>query len=175
MRKDTQWRVANAVGFQAFWFACILGQSQWLALPLALLLIHLTLVSSKRRELLIVGICIGVGLLSDSILTLVGLFIFQPEQMQLGLIPVWLVLLWAGLGATFLHSFSALFNRPGLMIMVFTLLAPVSYFAGERLGAVSLAWPIWQSYLGIALTWLVASSVIIFAFRFFDNKQWITK
>ncbi|MBT0586685.1 DUF2878 domain-containing protein [Alteromonas oceanisediminis] len=157
MQKLVKWRIANALGFQAIWFACIFGQTQWLVIPLLLLAVHFVCVPDKRNEIKIVGLTVFLGVISDSLLTYVGLFEFNGQQILAGFIPVWLIVLWAGLGATLLHSFSAVFHRPVLMPLIFSTLAPVSYFAGERLGAVSIEWPLIPSYLTMAGVWLVVS------------------
>lgn len=126
--------VINAVGFQLCWFACVLGGSA-IALPtVALFLIwHRTLARTHEWRL-IAGITLA-GTALDSIWLNTGVLAFS--EYDLPVIPLWLALLWAAFAATLLHSLQWLSRRPLLLAAGSAISAPVSYFAGDRVGVLS--------------------------------------
>ncbi len=130
----------NIVWYQALWFTAILGQTtyEWaLALLLAL---HLLLVPNWRSEVKVMLACGLVGITADSTLTQFGVYMFAPTPSLLGLplpIPFWLMTIWVGFAGTLLHSFSFFMTRPVLGTLIVAAIAPFSYMAGVRFGAVS--------------------------------------
>jgi FtsH-binding integral membrane protein len=94
-------RVANAVLFQVGWLACVIGgNSLWLLLALAVLVIHLGWISSWAAEGRLILSVVIVGTAVDSLLRAAGVFEFQDLS---PLIPLWLMLLWALLATTLRH------------------------------------------------------------------------
>jgi len=132
--------LVNIVWYQTLWFTAILGQTtyEW---ALALLLgLHLFLVPNWRSELKVMLACGLVGITADSTLTSLGVYMFTPTPSLLGLplsIPFWLMTIWIGFAGTLLHSFSFFMTRPIVGTLIVAALAPFSYMAGVRLGAVS--------------------------------------
>lgn len=101
--------LANAALFQCGWFACVLGgDSPWLLVAVAVLIIHLLWISSAAEDgVLIIGVTLA-GTLLDTLLRSLGVFHFSEPG---PLIPFWLMLLWALL-ATTLHHCLAWSARP---------------------------------------------------------------
>jgi len=94
-------RLTNAVLFQVGWLACVLGgDSLWLLLALAVLVIHLGWISSWAEEGRLILSVVLVGTAVDSLLRVAGVFEFQDLS---PLIPLWLMLLWALLATTLRH------------------------------------------------------------------------
>ena len=52
--------------------------------------------------------------------------------------PLWIVILWAAIGFTACHSLRFFSQRPMLGGLFAAVAAPISYFAGQRLGAAVL-------------------------------------
>ena len=131
--------VINLVGFQIIWWLMILYQDQYVSVGLLLLIGHLMLIKEHRCEsvtLLVVGF---IGTLVDSALTLAGVFSFTQNS-AVGVIvpiPLWLITLWFGFAATLRHSMSYLSQRLWLAALFGGIGGPLSYVAGERLGAVN--------------------------------------
>ncbi len=87
--------------FQIGWLACVLGgNSLWLLLALAVLVIHLRWISSWAEEGRLILSVVIVGTAVDSVLRGLGVFEFQDLS---PLIPLWLMLLWALLATTLRH------------------------------------------------------------------------
>lgn len=126
----------NFVGYQASWFACVLGGNEW-AIPVVFsyLAWHL-LIAQEGEWRLILAISAG-GILLDNLWYQLGFTQF-PAGTAFDFIPVWLVLLWLGFSATLLHSMNFFFRRPWLIALFASFGAPLSYFAGTRFDAISM-------------------------------------
>ncbi|MEK9713337.1 MAG: DUF2878 domain-containing protein [Thalassolituus sp.] len=149
----TQLRLINALAFQACWFACVIGGNLWGAITVGLFFAWHQRVSSRFEWLLIVVIA-GAGSALDTLWYQLGLIGF-PDY-ELVVIPVWLFLLWLAFAATLLHSLDYLFSRPIFIALASAIAAPISYYAGHRLGALETDT---QGLLTIALSWAVLMGV----------------
>lgn len=142
----TQKPWVNFIGFQFYWWSCILLQNHAVVICLTLLIIHLYFHQTPQQEaksLLMLGV---MGFTVDCILALFDWFQFNHSPSYLP--PVWLLFLWLGF-ATNVTTLSSLFKSNWLIITVAGgLLAPLSYLAAAKLGAV-----IFPS--GMFTTWLV--------------------
>lgn len=131
--------IINAVWYQALWFTAILSQTTYEWTLALLLLLHLFLVPNWRTELKVMLACGLVGITADSILTQFGIYVFAPDPSLAGVplpIPFWLMAIWIGFSGTLLHSFSFFMTRPIIGTLIVASVAPFSYMAGVRFGAV---------------------------------------
>lgn len=167
---STKRRIVNAVGFQFIWFACVLGRNSLLLIPIILIILHLVFVDRRKQESTVLLCAAAVGVFTDTSLTLLGLYQFNQNDIMLGLIPAWLALLWVGLGATLRHSFDYLFQRPLLFPLACGLLAPISYFGGERLGAVELQWQAPPAYFTMAFAWAFAAFALQWSVNWLNDR-----
>jgi hypothetical protein len=144
-------RLLNAALFQIGWLACVLGgNSLWLLLALAALVIHLGWTSSWAAEGRLVLSVVIVGTAVDSLLRAAGVFEFQDPA---PLIPLWLMLLWALLATTLRHclQWSA---RPWWLASVLGAVGgAVSYYGGGRLAGVQFPYGELPTLMGIGLLW----------------------
>jgi len=137
----------NALGFQACWFSCVLGGSLWgLIAVLLFLSVHLRL--AKQKEWWLIAAIVVIGSSADTVFYHLGWLGFPGHEGNI--IPAWLFLLWVAFSATLLHSLSFFFQRPLWIAGVSALAAPVSYFAGSSLGALSVSG---TGLVAIALFW----------------------
>lgn len=133
--------LCNALLFQGAWFACVLGgaagSSAWGAALVTGLAGFACLREHWRSDLAwAVGAgTIGFGL--DSLWIAVGVLDYHGAPVA----PAWIVLLWVGVGLTLNHSLGFFAARPRLGGMLAGGTAPLSYLAGERLGAVVVPEP----------------------------------
>ena len=73
-------QIANAALFQIGWFACVIGgNSYWLLIPAAVLLIHLLWISSWAAEGKLLLWITALGVLLDSVLMHLGVFEFGTD------------------------------------------------------------------------------------------------
>ncbi|EFQ65188.1 MULTISPECIES: DUF2878 domain-containing protein [Pseudomonas] len=143
--------LANAALFQCGWFACVLGgDSPWLLVAVAVLIIHLLWISSAAEDgVLIIGVTLA-GTLLDTLLRSLGVFHFSEPG---PLIPFWLMLLWALL-ATTLHHCLAWSARPWWRAALLGAVGgPLSYYAGSQLAGVEFGYGLGPTMALLAVLW----------------------
>lgn len=143
--------IANALLFQAGWFACVLGgTSAWLLVPLAALFVHFTWISSWAAEGKLVVSVMLAGAALDSFLLQMGVFSFAGDPV---LAPLWLVLMWALLGTTLNHCLAWSAKPVWMACLLGAIAGPFSYFAGATLADVGLPLGAQASVIILALCW----------------------
>ena len=132
----------NFVLFQIGWFSCVLGgassQYYWAGVVVvaAIIAVHLTRADSIRSEVLLIAITTILGTAWDSSLMLAGLFTFTNGFVLSGMVPLWMVAMWALFATTLNVSMKWMKNRYLLAAIFGAVGGPVAYYAGHRLGAV---------------------------------------
>ncbi|VVO97853.1 DUF2878 domain-containing protein [Pseudomonas fluorescens] len=144
-------RLANALLFQLGWFACVMGgNSLWLLVALAALVIHLLWISSWVREgRLILGVVV-LGTAVDSFLRWLGVFEFKDLS---PLIPLWLMLLWALLATTLRHCLHWSARPMWRASLLGAVGGPLSYYAGGQLAGVRFPFGVLPTLIGLGLLW----------------------
>jgi Ser/Thr protein kinase RdoA (MazF antagonist) len=144
-------RVANAVLFQIGWLTCVLGgNSLWLLVALAVLVIHLCCITSWAAEGRLILSVVIVGTAVDSVLRGAGVFAFQDQS---PLIPLWLMLLWALLATTLRHCLAWSARPWWLASLLGAVGGALSYYAGGRLAGVQFPYGELPTLIGIGLLW----------------------
>ncbi|CAI8925415.1 DUF2878 domain-containing protein [Pseudomonas sp. IT-93MI4] len=144
-------RLTNAVLFQVGWLACVLGgDSLWLLLVLAVLVIHLGWISSWAEEGRLILSVVLVGTAVDSLLRAAGVFEFQDLS---PLIPLWLMLLWALLATTLRHCLQWSARPWWLASGLGAVGGAVSYYGGGQLAGVQFPYGEVPTLIGIGLLW----------------------
>lgn len=136
MKKYT---VANLILFQLLWLACVwvaggLGY-EWAAVAAMVPLVILACFGPARStDLLVAFVAAAAGLLLDNVWVAIGLLTFTGYTLA----PFWIGFLWFGVGLTLNHSMSWFRDRRLLGPLIVGLFGPITYFSGERLGAVEV-------------------------------------
>jgi len=156
-------KFVNFVGFQVGWFACVLGATRgwpWIG-PAYVLAWCAWCVRSAKRPLrtalatLLVG---ALGALVGWIELDRGWLNFVGAAPLPQLPPPWILALWLLFATTFDSSLAWVTRRAWTTALFSLIGAPLSYLAGERLGALSILEPRTNSMLGIGVLWAVAVS-----------------
>jgi hypothetical protein len=133
--------LVNAVLFQAAWFACVIGGARDVSLWGMVAVVGLAGYSlharTAGRDLVLASVAAVVGFLLETVWIRSGVLVYGGALVA----PVWIVLLWVGVGLTINHSLSMFKPRPWLGGLLAGTSAPLSYLAGERFGAVSIPDP----------------------------------
>lgn len=164
--------MVNMLLFQVGWFVCLLnGSLAALGYTLCVLLLHSIFMQHSWREWYLFGAMALTGTLWDGLLSSLGLIQFLPAGVILlppiALAPVWLVCLWVLFATTVNHSLYWLSAYPRVAILLAATVAPISYYAGVKLGAAHLSPPPWRGLLAIALGWgFVVPWALIFCRRY---------
>ena len=154
----------NLALYQVGWFACVLGAASghaWAGAGLALVLVamHLLLVRDRRREAQLLLAAGALGLVLDSLQLNLGVFRYPSGTPWAGLAPPWIVVLWLQF-ATLLHfGLRWLAGRYRLAALLGFVGGPLSFWAGERMGAIEFAAP--SAYLALACVWAAAMPTLV--------------
>jgi len=133
---------ANVVGAQIGWFACVggaaAGRPAWgAALALLLLAMHLVFAPRPAAELRLILCAVAIGMAWDSLLAATGVVQYAVGVWLPGTAPYWIGVLWALFGATLNHSLRWLRRRPLPALVFGAVGGPLSFWAGQRMGAAS--------------------------------------
>ncbi|WP_257266421.1 DUF2878 domain-containing protein [Endozoicomonas sp. ONNA2] len=147
--------IANYLLFQLGWFACVFGGNQIaLAAAVMILLIHLVWIGSWQREKQILALTFLLGCAIDSFLGNLEILKFQ-SQLDGGsrILPLWLACLWLIFATTLRHSldWTRTHKLYGAVLGFFG--GPSSYLAGSKMSDVTLAQPLWQTLMILAIIW----------------------
>ena len=142
----------NLVWYQAIWFIAVLGGELTVPVLCLMLLLHIIWVPNRAHELWFMAICAGIGVTIDSLVTLVGIMQFADNAGLLP-IPLWLVCIWLAFAGTLRHSMNLMMAHPSFAIVLGAIFAPLTYIAGERLGAVAFTYPIPHTAFVLAMCW----------------------
>lgn len=153
--------IANFIGFQAIWFTSIWFGNDLIWLALLLILAHVYWVEVKEVELTLLLGCATIGIGIDSFFTVTGVYIFTPVPQFLP-IPLWLVAIWLGFAATLRHSLRYLMNNTLWAIIAGAVAGPLSYFAGQRLGAVEFGYDIATTLIILSVTWALLFPALLY-------------
>lgn len=156
----------NVVSFQIGWFASVLGAGSgipWLG-PLivpVLLVVHLSIAPDRRAVLRTVLLVALIGCFVDSTLGYAGLLQFHDGIFHAWICPPWLVGLWCIFATTLQYSLGWLVGRWRLAGLLGGIVGPVSYLAGQQLGALRLGEPILVTVAVIAIIWVAMLPFIL--------------
>lgn len=160
----TESRKVNYALYQAGWFACILGAAWgWpvagTLIAVALTAVHLLLSRDRAGESWLIALALGLGLAVEWYQVRSGTYAFTSGVVVSWMSPPWLLMMWAQFATTFRSSLSAIMLVPRRAMVFGALGGPIAFWAGERLGAVTLAEPGWAGFVRLGLTWGAALGV----------------
>lgn len=143
----------NFVGFQCYWWSCILLQNYAIPFCLLLLALHLYFHDSPKLEIRALSLIAATGVIIDGILTFIGFYQFN-HMLPNNLPPLWLLFLWLGFATniTTLSRFKISSQWINLSL-IGAAFAPLSYIAAAKLNAVSLPYDLTISWLVLVVVW----------------------
>jgi hypothetical protein len=157
--------LVNALGFQLAWWALVASvapgwEGSALALGALMAAAHLRYSRQPRHEARLAALAFGVGLCVDTLLQ--AAHVIQFHGASLGpLSPVWLWMLWALFGLTLDASMAFLQRRHwALSAVLGGLFGPLSYYAGARMDAATLA-PTPINLAALAAAWIIALPLLV--------------
>jgi hypothetical protein len=157
-----RWIVFNVLGFQAVWWACVLGAGSgmgWMG-PLAAAVfaaVHLRFTPTPARDRRLLAAAVLLGLVLDGLLGASGLLAYAQAVGPFALAPAWILALWAGFALTLTHSM-AFFERRAIAAALFGLLGgPLAYAGAAAVaGAVTFPHGSAPALLAVAACWALA-------------------
>jgi len=165
--------VINFVAFQLGWFACVLGAANGLpwfgpAVVAAVVALHLARARRPLPELYLVAVAMALGLVADSVLLATGWLRYSVGLWMPGLAPYWIIAMWALFATTLNVSMGWMRGRPLLTVLMGAVGGPLSYLAGEKLGAIHLTQPV-PALAALAVAWAIAMPLLMWLAARFDG------
>ncbi len=156
----------NAMLFNGVWIACVAGSAKQLLWPAILscaVLAIYQLQSSRRHpsDIKLVFISVILALIVDSIWIQAQFMDFTDKRPFASIAPAWIIFLWVGFALTVNHSLKWLAIHPLLPAITGAIAAPITYFAGIKLGAVVYTADVTTVSIGLAIAWAVALTVLV--------------
>ena len=142
---DWKFKLFNIVGYYLAWVALVSYASTaqyWIGMLCSALFVglHFFLSSAKRQDLILMGRVVCIGLCVDGLLLYTGLFSFVDSAPVL-ILPSWLISVWLIFSLTLNYSLSWLQKSKFLAAFLGSVFAPLSYYTGSKLGAVTFSNP----------------------------------
>ncbi len=155
----------NIAAFQIGWFACVVGGARgmpWVgtAIAIALVTIHLYLAPQPRHQALLILCAAVLGFVADTLLIRGGWLEFTSGMLVPGTAPHWIVALWMIFATTLNVSLNWLKNRWLLAVGFGAIGGPLAYYAGAKLGAVTLLNPV-TALVAVGVAWALAMPVLL--------------
>jgi hypothetical protein len=159
------------IACQAGWVACVAGAASGRPLlgpvfVLLLLIVRVVMSRSGAKRALVA--CAGggavLGVVLDGLLVLAGVLRFTSGGPGGGPgwpVSPWMIALWVNLALVIDPLFARLGPRPLVAALVGAVGGPVAYFAGARLGALTLEPDLPIALTAIAAEWAVALPLLV--------------
>lgn len=165
----------NFAAFQVGWFSCVLSASNgmpWLGLLVVCLVVALHLRTSDHpsHELRLITLCVVMGLVFDSLLVSSGWVRYPAGMIAPGVAPYWILAMWALFSTTLNYSMGWLKSNLLLASVMGAVFGPLSYLAGQRLGAIELV-DYRSSMVALAVIWAVVMPILAYTAGHFDGKR----
>ncbi|TDO95854.1 DUF2878 domain-containing protein [Marinomonas balearica] len=149
--------IANAVGFQLLWFACVL-LGDWAALLCTFLYLffHRRYLQTSNAEFVLMIVFLVIGCLWDGLLIHLGVLVFPNDSLLFGVLPpLWLLCLWVSVATMLSHCLRFVAGRYLLATFLGFVSPVLSYIGGAALSDVEIGAPFELSVLMIAIGWAV--------------------
>lgn len=154
----------NLLQFQIGWFALVLSVAAGrpmvgLTVLAVLVAIHLGFFARRHEWQFLAVVGLG-GWIWETVVYRLGMLDFPGYSPGLMVAPVWMGALWLNFASTINHSLAWLKGRNGLASLFGAIGGPLAFLAGEKLGAVSLVYPLWSSAL-LTVGWSVLTPLVL--------------
>ena len=133
--------IYNFIVFQVGWFACVYGVANdqafsGAAIALTIILFHLCMHPNYLSELVLIKAAVIVGLIWETWVLNFDVLYYISHNKEAFWPPYWLIVMWGLFATTINVSMNWLKDRPALSALMGAIFGPLSFFAGEKIGAV---------------------------------------
>jgi hypothetical protein len=160
--------IINFVAFQCCWVALVAGAGQNLRWPgilclAAFLAWELYVTEQPRRLAALAGVALAFGIVVDGGYAVLDVMRYAMPEGPLA--PWWILGLWVAFALTLTSSLGWLRERAVAGALMAGIAAPMSYYTGYKLGAVSFPMPIEATLAVTGLTWMTVIYALILVTR----------
>lgn len=146
----------NLLGYQAVWFAAVLGAARgwaWPALVAAALfaLVHFGVHGRRSTDARPLLCALAAGALMDGGLAASGWLAYSASVPTWP--PLWILAIWAAFALTLDHSLAYLQTHPLAAVLLGAVGGPLAYLGAQRLEAVVFVAPDWRAIAALSLAW----------------------
>lgn len=165
--------ILNFIIFQVGWFSSVYGGAQqmpWLG-PIAVtaaLLIHLRAAHRPRQEIVLVLSCALIGATFDSALVALGWVQYSSGIFSQSMAPYWIITMWMLFATTLNVSMRWLRNKDKLAAVFGFVGGPITYLAGQKLGAIILVDQV-AALLALGIGWAIMMPILLRLSETFDG------
>jgi len=169
----------NVISVDIGWGACVLGAAwdyHWLGMVVVLLLliIHIALIEQDKigTVFIVAFMTIATGFLADTLLILLGTV--EPNRW---LIPppftaIWDLMIWVNFSITLDRALRFLQKNPFLAAVLGAIIAPPTYYAAGRLGALRFTEPSHIGLIWVGVIWFFVMPLLsLMAKRFYHPPK----
>ncbi len=155
----------NIAAFQMGWFACVLGGARGLpwagtAVAVGVVAIHLYQAPRPKYETLLILFAAAIGFAVDTLLIRGDWLAFSHGMIVPDAAPHWMVALWMIFATTLNVSLNWLKKRRLLAVGFGAIGGPLAYYAGAKLGAVTLL-DTATALVAVGIAWAAAMPVLL--------------
>ena len=152
---------AIIIATQAAWFATAYGAANnapAIGITACLLALAVsTFLSDTRRAVFQLAIVLGLyGFAAETLMAATGSIRYGAPSPFTGVAPLWIVALWMAFAGMIKPAFGWLINRPAATALLGATMAPLSYVAASKLGALQFTEPLYVPILLLSLIWAIA-------------------
>lgn len=164
--------ITNFLLFQLAWFSCVAGAAHglpWLgvAVTLATLTWHFSAAYKRKPELLLITLALILGACFDQSMLAAEWVNYQNHGWNNGLVPVWILALWAAFASTLNVSLAWMQGRYLIATLFGAAGGPMAYLGAEQLGAVTLNGE--PAYTALSIGWAVITPSLLYMTKHFNG------
>ena len=172
MEKNRLFLFINGLSVYVYWWACFWGASieKYYIGPLLATMyfvFHFYVIENKQKEFKYMLFCIFFGFFLESLFYYTGFMNYKgifPQKYSI--VPLWVIVLWAGYSLTVFHSFKWIYQRYYLSLFLGGIFAPLIYVSGNKIGCIVFKYDILTSYLIL----VPICSISLLSLNFFSVK-----
>ena len=163
----------NLVSFKAGWLAVVLLAAAGMPIAgsvaaLCVVALHLVQSPDRRSELLLIAVAAAVGLAWESLLVAANVLEYGSGVVLDGIAPFWIVVMWMLFATTLNVGMRWLRRSTFLAIAAGMIGGPMAFLAGQSVGAVSFADPVYSPVI-IGLGWAMLLPLMVAIAGRFDG------
>ncbi len=156
-----KWTLINLVAFNLAWLVCVGSAAAGFPIAGAIVVaiavaLHLMLADNVRGELLLLGIAAAIGFGWESFLVSANVLDYGSTRVA----PYWIVAMWILFATTINVGMRWLRRSVVLAAVAGAVGGPLSFVAGERMGAVAFPEPV-LTLIVIAAGWAVLLPAVV--------------
>jgi hypothetical protein len=169
-------KILSFILFQIAWFAAVLGGAHHLDFvgscpALALFAFHIA--SNHRRwfsSCATILLIVLMGIIIELLLLKSGAITYRGSTASTSFPPLWIMALWLAFATLPDGALSWLSGRTELQLIFGALGGPLSYIAGEKLGAAELHTSFTYAMAAFAVAWAIATPLCFLCVKVFETK-----